>query len=101
MKTVASVLFNNPSESSCVCVSIDLVWWLDVCKSLEKVGALYFSQRWVERVLGVAGDNQTHQAGMSDYLVHNILQTCPYQTTEKLTSRPRHTVCDHISRQSV
>lgn len=76
-----------------------LVWWLDVYKALNEVGPLHFSQRGVERVLTLAGDDQTHEAGVNHHLIHYILQTCSHKETRGINIKARiitYTVCDYL-----
>lgn len=65
----------------CVCSCCDLVQRLDVHEALDEVGALHLGELRVEGVLRLAGDEQTHQAGASDRLVHHVLQTCSHKQT--------------------
>lgn len=62
-------------------MSADLVRWLDVYKSLDEVGTVNLSQRRMEGVLTLAGDDQTHQAGVNHHLIHHIHQTCSHKQT--------------------
>lgn len=69
--------------SVCVCVylCVNLVWWQDVCKALDEVGPMHLGQGGVEGMLTAAGDDQTHQAGVNQHLIHHVLQTCSRKQT--------------------
>lgn len=59
-------------------MSADLIRWLDVYKSLDEVGTVYLSQRGMEGVFTLAGNDQTHQARVKHHLIHHILQACSH-----------------------
>jgi len=62
--------------------SADLVWWLEGYKSLDEAGTLHLSQRRVEGVFTLAGDDHAHQAGVKHHFIHHILQTCSHKQTK-------------------
>lgn len=71
--------------SVCVYLCVDLVRWLDVCKALDEVGPPHLGQGRVEGMLTLAGDDQTHQAGVKHRLIHHILQTCSHKETRGIS----------------
>ena len=60
----------------------DLVWCLDVYKSLNKVRAMHLGKTRVEGMLTLAGDDHAHQAGTSQNLIYYIFQTCRHKQTK-------------------
>lgn len=52
-----------------------------MCEALDEVGPLHLGDGGVEGMLTLAGDDQTHQAGVKQHLVHHILQTCRHTQT--------------------